>query len=319
LRAGQTAFVRAGVYQANHVMERAGTPSNPITLRNFPGERPVLRPAPGGGDNFPLEITSGSAYFRVRGFVIEKASGASTTNVYVSGVAHHVEISRCEIRSSRQHGVYSERTTRGIQLIGNSIHGNGSSGQAVQNHGLYIEGNNHVIANNLVFDQAYGWGIHVYPAANRVIVTGNTVVGNRLGGIAVGGDGATTANHTTIVNNIVAFNDGYGIYGYYRRHGDPVSVGNVAYNNLAYDNSSGSFTNESAPRDIIDFSRGNASGNPKFLDSDRRNFRLGRGSPAIDHAVSSYSLAYDYYGRKRPQGRASDIGALERARTSRGR
>ena len=70
---------------------------------------------------------------------MEGASGASTTNIYVSGRAHHIEISRCEIRSSTQHGVYSDRTTRNLHIVGNSIHANGKAGQPHQNHGLYIE------------------------------------------------------------------------------------------------------------------------------------------------------------------------------------
>jgi Right handed beta helix region len=317
LRAGQTAFVHAGVYQGNHLMERAGTASNPITLRNFPGERPVLRPALGERNNIPLEIASGARFFRLHGFVIAGASGESTTNIYVSGDAHHIEISGCDIRSSTQHGVYSDRTARNLYIIGNSIHGNGRAGQPHQNHGLYIEGKHHLLANNVVFDQRYGWGIHVYPASDHVVVTGNTVVGNQRGGIVVGGDGTTTANRTTIVNNIVAFNDGYGIHGYYPREGGAPGSRNAAYNNLAYRNGSDNFTNDDAPRDVIAFGRGNVSANPRFVGLERRNLRLRSGSPAINHALSRYSLSRDYDGRRRPQGEASDIGAFEAARAVR--
>ena len=59
----------------------------------------------------------------------------------------------------------------------------------------------------------------MYPASDRVIVTGNTVVGNRRGGIVVGGEDGTTANRTMIVNNIVAYNDDSGIRGYYPGEG----------------------------------------------------------------------------------------------------
>ena len=63
--------------------------------RRTAGARPEL----GGGDNFPLEITTGAAFFRVRGFVVEGASGASTTNIYVSGRA----------TTSRSHAAKSAR------------------------------------------------------------------------------------------------------------------------------------------------------------------------------------------------------------------
>ena len=167
-----------------------------------------------------------------------------------------------------------------------------------------------------MFDQRYGWGIQVYPASDRVIVTGNTVVGNRRGGIVVGGEDGTTANRTMIVNNIVAYNDDSGIRGYYPGEGLPGRRRNVAYNNLAYHNGSGNFTNDDAPRKVIGFGRGNVSRNPRFVDLGLHNLRLRPGSPAINHALSRYSLSRDYDGKKRPQGEASDIGAFEFARWS---
>ena len=55
-------------------MRRAGTASAPITVRAYPGESAVVRPAGAGELDYPLRITSGAAHFRFRGFVVEGCS-----------------------------------------------------------------------------------------------------------------------------------------------------------------------------------------------------------------------------------------------------
>lgn len=51
----------------------------------------MLQPVPGSAaDTFALDVAG--SYFRVQGFVLQGAEGAHTTNVYVEGAAHHIEI-----------------------------------------------------------------------------------------------------------------------------------------------------------------------------------------------------------------------------------
>ena len=71
-----------------------------------------------------------------------------------------------------------------------------------------------------------------------MLITSNTIVGNRSG-IIVGGQGSNGATNAVVVNNIVAFNRQYGLTTYW---GDGSSgTGNVAENNLAYGNPAGNF------------------------------------------------------------------------------
>ena len=52
--------------------------------------------------------------------------------------------------------------------------------------------------------------------------------------------------------------------------------------------------------------------NPMLVNVSGRDFRLQRGSPAIDAGVADPNApAVDYVGTVRPQGRAFDIGAYE--------
>ena len=98
-------------------MTRAGAPAPPITVRNFPGERAVLRPSDDAEDNMPLQVGSGAAYSASRASS-SRGDGASTTNVYVWGSAHHIELVDCEVRHSARQGFFSESTTRAIRIVG---------------------------------------------------------------------------------------------------------------------------------------------------------------------------------------------------------
>jgi hypothetical protein len=303
LQAGQLAYVRAGTYSQNLVMTRAGTALAPITIRNYPGERPLLRPGTGQANNMPLRLATGAAYVRVQGLVIEGANGSSTTNVYASGTAHDLEFSACEVRNSQRQGFFSERTTRAIQILGCYVHDNGGSGPMQLDHNLYVEGGGHVIANCLIANAPNGWNVQVYPSSDGVIVTENTIVGAMRDGIIVGSDGGTTTNNLTIVNNIIAFNGRYAISTYW---GGSVGSGNVATANLAWGNPSGQFVGNGITY------LANTIADPRFVDRTNGNFRLQSGSPAIDVAAIGYALADDLDAAARPQGLGPDLGSYER-------
>jgi parallel beta-helix repeat protein len=302
LKQGQTALVRHGTYSEDLIMSRAGTASAPITLAAYPGETVVLHAASTSGDTYPIQIPG--AYFRLQGFVIENGLGTSDANVYLSGSANHVELSGNEIRYGHDQGIFAERTTSDIQILGNRIHDNGwghVSGQH-QSHGIYIEGANDLIANNVIYGHPYGFGIQIYPANHDTIVVDNTIAFNALGGIVLGGSGGVS--NITVRNNVLAYNSGYGI-----APADTPPTTSVADHNVIFANGAGAI----APRlSGTDFRGGNSLRDPRFVSPAAANFRLLPESAALDQATPEYSEPVDFDGTSRPQGQAPDIGAFER-------
>jgi hypothetical protein len=305
LQPGQTLFVRSGTYVGNLLITRGGTATRPITIRNYPGERPVLRAGTSDTDNMPLQIGSGAAHLRFRGLVFEGATGPSTTNVYIWGSAHHIELSACEIRGSERQGFFSESTTRAIRIRQCYVHDNGGRGRTNLDHNIYVEGRDHVIANCVIAGARNGYGIQLYPASDHVRIVNNTIVGNRSG-IIVGGEGSDTTTNAVVANNIVAFNLQYGVTAYW---GDGSrGRANWVMRNLGYGNRAGNFDSSEGGLGF----RGNVRANPRFRRRRVRDFRLRARSPAVNRALRSQAPSDDFSGRRRPSGRAADLGAFER-------
>jgi hypothetical protein len=305
LRPGQRALVRGGTYVQDHVVDRAGNRAAPITVAAYPGEKVVLRAGSSGGDTYPLRVTSGAAYVRIQGFVLELAKGTSSTNVYFEGRAHDVELTRNEIRFSQDQGVFVENGTRRIHIVGNRIHDNGrghESGQH-QSHGIYIEGADHLVANNVVYNHPFGFGIQIYPANKGTVVVHNTVVGSGHSGIVVGGDEGVS--NITIRNNILAFNASYGV-----QMDSDCPSGVSIDRNVIYGNRSGNVQGGCSGVSTSD----TISSNPRFVAPGSRDYRLAPGSPAINRARADHSLRFDARGRRRPLGGGYDVGAFEGVR-----
>ena len=289
----------SGTYAEDLVARRSGTPSRPITLAAR--GRVVIRPASTSGDTYGIQITG--SYFRLRGFVVEGSLGESSANVYLEGSAAHVEIVGNDIRYGQDQGVFADPGTRYIQILANRIHDNGwhhRSGQH-QSHGIYIEGGNDLIANNVIYAHPYGFGVQVYPDNRDSIVVDNTITGSGHSGIVVGGDRGVSG--VVIRNNILAFNRSWGI-----ENDSDCPTASVADHNLLFGNGEGGVDPSCSS---LDSSAGNLGGNPRFRSLGSHDFRLGKGSAAIGRALAAYSLPTDRAGHSRRGKRPPDVGAFE--------
>jgi hypothetical protein len=291
---GEAVYVRSGTYPEWATATRSGTARNPISLRAYPGERPVMTGR--------LKIED--AVFCVRGLRFDGRTSASTDNtlIYVAG-AQHVEILQNTILNAPVSGIYvgdEGDLSEGLSIISNEIRGNGTHDRF--DHGIYL---GHVrdglIANNLVIANR-AIGVKVAPEANDMVVTQNTVVDNRKDGIAVGGELSWSSNSNLVVNNIVAFNGSWGIRTYWE---DSIGNGNRALRNLIFGNRAGNIWLPGGGMSV----EKSIFANPRFVGAG--NYRLRAGSPALNRAVPAFSMRVDMNGRLRHRGRA-DLGALER-------
>jgi hypothetical protein len=312
LQPGQRAYVEDGIYNENVVYDPTanhgeyGTATDPITVTNYPGQHPVLRPAldaPG----YPLRLKG--AYFRFHGFVIEEAPlGTRFVDVYVTGSgntrAHHLELSGCEIRYARSaSGMFIDDSADHIQILGNYVHDNNELG--VQHQGIYLESDDSLIANNVTYNHTNGFGIQVRTDASTgprgVIVVNNTTAHNTLAGIVI----EHTAIDTKIVNNITAYNLASGILGFFSPEHleDPIGTGNEAWNNMAYLNS----PNFQTQRPGIILFHDNFVEDPLFLDPFMRDYHLQPGSPARGRGIAEWAPATNIEGEHRSN--PPDLGA----------
>ena len=293
LTAGQKALVRGGVYREDLSWTRAGTASNPITIENYPGETPIIDSEFTGGG---LEIGSTGAYLRLKGFIFEHDCCTSGGHVDVYG--HHIEIIGNEMRDGRGKGVYTDESSHHVHIIGNWMHHNVTVG-GQQDHGIYLQGDDHFVANNVIHDHPDGFGIQAYDKGARYIIVNNTVTNNGHSGIVVGGSGGVS--DVIIRNNILANNSRYGV-----QHDSSCPTANVLVeNNVIFGNGSGAV--QSGCSAIT--ATGNIASDPMFVDPSSRNLRVRSGSPAIDAGRLDMSMPSDFMGAAR--GAQPDIGAYE--------
>jgi hypothetical protein len=269
-------------------------------VEGAPGEpRPVLRIT----NDHVLRAESSAAYWRVRGFTFRDSDITSGGLVDLYG--HHIEISGSELTNSGDQAFYMDEASHHIQVLGNWIHDSGL-GRTHQSHGAYLQGNDHLVANNVIHDMPFGFGIQVYDKGLRSIVVNNTIANNGHSGIVVGGSGGVSG--VVIRNNIFAYNDDWGVSW---DSTCPSSSAGTTYvdHNVIFGNGSAPIDSQSCA--ATNTSGGNRTTDPVFLSPAGRNFHLGAASPAFGYALPEWTPGGDHTGEARPQGAAPDSGAYE--------
>jgi parallel beta-helix repeat protein len=311
LRPGQTAFLRAGVYEeglgtscgsAYNALNwaRSGTASAPITISGNPGERRrvIVRTA----------INMRGHHQRLLNLVVDRNSAYSSFDDECNGSLNvrvwgdHDEVRGVEIRNARMSGLYLSGADH-ARILGNWIHDNGTHQNL--DHGIYHSSGTDVLIANNVIERNYAYGAHLYSSPQRTVLVHNTLVRNRRAGIFIGGDEDEPPSGTVVANNISAFNGEYGLRTYWD---GAVGANNVAIRNLLHGNgTSPSYLDEGGLTE-----RESIHAVPGFRDMRRRNYRLRANSPALGRAHPDYSVPVDRDGRRRPQGNGPDLGAYER-------
>ena len=219
---GTTIFVRGGTYaELWYLANRSFSATNPLTIRNYPGEVVNLVGTSQENNNaITLQQVGG---IRVRG---DHTSGGAFKVQYPRGAG--VKIDRCQdcevdglyLANNGRSGLYvggnivsgqsGPTSSRNVQVWNNEFANNGGFCGADKDwcpggyqdpykhdHAIYYGGGNTygtgtpngtqggVIANNVIHNQDYGYAMRIGDAATDLIITNNTVANIHNRGIAI--------------------------------------------------------------------------------------------------------------------------------------
>ena len=317
VQAGDTILVRAGVYPEPVILRFSGREGKPITLKNYPGERPVIQPGERGkeppGQGVLLQAQEGYqkpiGWITIEGFEIRYGwDGVKLYN------AHDIVIRNCNIHDNYNQGILGNGNR--VLIDGNIIAGNGTNENAARNlmHGIYSTGTAFTITNNIIHSNT-AYGIQVaaydynkdsmagpeYADAKNWLIANNTLAFNKhRAGMVIWMVGV---ENCTVQNNIFYKNGGVNGILFYNQQGQQ----HLIRNNIFYPPGENLVSSEEDAYQAID----NLELDPLFADAMAFDFHLKAGSPAIDVGVEERAPATDFEGKRRPQGGGIDIGACE--------
>ena len=188
---GDTTLVLAGTYSGQTYCDGStgdgGSTAGFVSLKAYPGATPVLTGAVDG------IIKISCDYFSVQGFNIAGPAVVGGTNIYPMGGSSHIRLIGNDIHGSVCQGISMDPDTTDYEILGNRIHHNGVQPTACdqQAHGLYLQGDRHVVKNNLLHDN-HDYGIQAYPYGRDSVIAYNVSVNNGKAGIVMGGNGSGT-------------------------------------------------------------------------------------------------------------------------------
>lgn len=263
--------------------------SNVVEKANFGGVHEMISVI--RTDGFVInknEVFNGG--FQINGVPMEGKEGIDIKSGSSNG-----RVTKNIVHDLTRLGIYLDASSSGVsnvEVSGNVVYRTKHGIALASEGGGTME--NVLISNNVTFNNV-AWGIIVSdwlkdgPRKN-IRVFNNTAYGNGQGGINI-----STRNGYLIHlrNNIAAFNNGPQLLA------ANVGLLTSSLSNLVYGKNSGNIL------------FGVTSGDPRFVDAARGNFRLNKGSVAINKGVTLSEVPVDILGKSRPQGGRYDIGAYE--------
>jgi parallel beta-helix repeat protein len=351
LGAGDTVYIRSGIYQENLDGNRDKIPSgtswsNPVTIAAYPGETvTMVSPNSAGIINFSTSSLNPTLeYVIVDGIVFDGTNVSGGVSGIAVGFsdgshppAHHIRFINFEIKNVNSANGSVSGVGSGVQVYGSfnefincSSHDNGKIADPNGNsgHGFYLGGTNHLVERCKIHNNG-GYGAHVYSTSggvNNVTLRYNEIYNNGLtspgtfAGIILNSGTGNRAYSNIVRGNLGGIQIGGGCAGclvynntvYSSRYWG-IQIDPGATNNAIKNN----IAYQNADGNVVDYGRGNSLSNnftsdPKFANASANDFHLQSGSPAIDTGIALTEVSYDFTGILRPQGAGYDIGAFER-------
>ena len=297
---GDTVIVIDGTYDNEGVvapsivviLSYSGTAGNPITFRAQNRGKAILDSM---NSSTTTSCDGASAYFGlksisfivIQGFVIQRGCDSG---IQTDGAAHDITIRWNEVRNIANHTVIDQIGRNGIYLHaaeynfifdGNSFHDIGrTDGQTLLHfdHGIYSQGQNMTIINNIFYNMNRGFSIQTADGASNWLVANNTFAFGNANGEAGQIMFWNTNSNITVRNNIFYNPNSSAI----TRYAATIS-GSAFDHNLIYGVST-------VVSDVTGFTIGTnqIGANPLFVNASTApyDFHLQPGSPGIGAGVT---------------------------------
>jgi hypothetical protein len=238
VQAGDTVYVRGGIYYEDFWITKSGAQGSPITLSGYPGERPVLDFQSSAINNTirGLNLQNASDYklpigwIVIQGFeIVHGWNGISFSNLHDSVIRHNI------IHDSVEAGILGNGYR--VTIDGNIDYHNGydsngkTTGTSVGGrdivYGMYLTGTYFTITNNIISSNT-GYGIQM------AAYTFGDFSGSYLDHFA--GTEYSNAQNWFVANNVFAYNGKVGIEVW---NGNGSASDDTFENNIFYENCQG--------------------------------------------------------------------------------
>ena len=310
---GSVVHIAPGTYRENVKSMRSGTPAAPIRYVST-----VKWGAKIVGSGTEAVWENHGEHVEIAGFDVSGSgrNGILNYGSWVRVLDNHVhDLAVTGGCSSKGGGgiVFTNYQASDGEISGNLVHDIGVPGACAGVQGIYYSNLRGKIYNNIVY-RASAWGIHLWHAADKVIVANNTVFANgsaTVGGGIVAGTGDAPGNvvmtETKLINNIVAYHPRGSIRQYCYPGESCIGAGNLVAHNVV-------FGNARKIEMLVGTDIGTITQDPLFVDfrpDGKGDYRLRKGSPARKRGLASLAPPTDIEGLDRPRDAAVDIGAYQ--------
>ncbi len=166
VKEGETIYLRGGVYVGRAYMTKSGKKGKYITIRNYPGEKPVI--TRNDKDFYKQTILlEGVSYVKIIGLTIDKTTSNA---IRVQGPGEYIEFVNNEISNQNEKipenervgkavvfAGYKDKPLRHILIKGNKIHNNHTGKKGRESEALTVYGKVEYfkIVNNKVYDNDF--------------------------------------------------------------------------------------------------------------------------------------------------------------------
>ncbi len=215
--AGDTVYVRGGIYSEKIKITRSGNEGNFITFSGFPGESVTIDAGGKVGKWDGAVHVNGANFIKITGFTVINSgwNGIMVSNYSGKPRPQHIIIRNCIVHDIQRSGLFTNNADY-ITYDGNTVYNTqiaGSTGGGQQNENInIINTTNFEIKNNRIYGTANYESIDVKMACSNGSIHHNDVTPNMSCGIYIDSQGYPISN-IDIYDNIIRPNIGYGIRG----------------------------------------------------------------------------------------------------------